>query len=85
MPLGLFRGVNKPVPTLSPMGTVVYGRTDMPDDFAYTLAKALDEHQDLLAWTHMNWSYNHHNVWKAFDVPLHPGAARYYKEAGYMK
>ena len=85
MPLGLFRGVTKPVPTLSRMGTVVYGRTDMPDDFAYTLAKALDEHQDLLAWTHMNWSYNHHTVWKAFDVPLHPGAARYYKEVGYMK
>lgn len=62
MPLGLFRGVNKTVPTLSRMGTVVYGRTDMPDDFAYTLAKALDEHQDLLAWTHMNWSYNHRTV-----------------------
>ena len=85
MPLGLFRGVDKPVPTVTRMGTVIYGRTDMPDDFAYTLAKALDEHQDLLAWTHMNWSYNRHTVWKAFDVPLHPGAARYYKEVGYMK
>jgi TRAP-type uncharacterized transport system substrate-binding protein len=24
-------------------------------------------------------------VWKAYDVPLHPGAARYYRERGYMK
>jgi TRAP-type uncharacterized transport system substrate-binding protein len=24
-------------------------------------------------------------VWKTLDVPLHPGAARYYKERGYMK
>jgi TRAP-type uncharacterized transport system substrate-binding protein len=24
-------------------------------------------------------------VWKAFDIPLHPGAAKYYNEKGYMK
>jgi len=24
-------------------------------------------------------------VWKGYEVPLHPGAARYYKEKGYMK
>ena len=45
----------------------------------------MDEHQELLVWTHMNWSYNWRTVWKALDVPLHPGAARYYKERGYMK
>ena len=85
IPLGLFRGVDRPIPTVARMGIVVYGRTDMPDDFAYTLAKAMDEHQDLLQWTHMNFSYNPHKVWKAFDVPLHPGAARYYKERGYTE
>jgi TRAP transporter TAXI family solute receptor len=85
IPLGLFRGVDKAIPTVTRNGTVIYGRTDMPDDFAYTLAKAMDEHKDLLEWTHMNWSYNEKTVWKALDVPLHPGAARYYKERGYMK
>jgi TRAP transporter TAXI family solute receptor len=85
MPPGLFRGIDKPISTVARNGTVVYGRTDMPEDFAYILAKALDEHQELLTWTHMNWSYNRHTVWKPLDVPLHPGAARYYKERGYMK
>jgi uncharacterized protein len=85
IPLGLFRGVNKPIPTVVRNGTVIYGRTDTPDDFAYALAKAMDEHQNLLNWTHMNWSYNWRTVWKTLDVPLHPGAARYYKEVGYMK
>jgi len=85
LPLGYFRGVDKPVSTLANNGIVVYGRTDMPDDFAYTLAKAIDEHQDLLAWTLMNWSYNPHTVWNALGVPLHPGAEKYYKEKGYMK
>jgi TRAP-type uncharacterized transport system substrate-binding protein len=31
------------------------------------------------------YGYDVHNVWKAYEVPLHPGAARYYKERGYMK
>ena len=85
LPFGYFRGVDRPIPTLGRTGTAIYGREDMPDDFAYTLAKAMDEQQHLLHWTHMNFSYNPHTVWKAFDVPLHPGAARYYKERGYMK
>ena len=87
IPLNTLRGVDQPIPTVARSGVVVYGRTDMPDDFAYTLAKAMDEHQDLLQWSNssMNFSYNWHTVWKAYGVPLHPGAARYYKERGYMK
>jgi uncharacterized protein len=87
IPLGMFRGVDQPVLTVARTGTVVYGRTDMPDDFAYTVAKAIDEHQDLLQWSNggMNFSYNWRTVWKAYGLPLHPGAARYYKERGYMK
>ncbi len=85
VPVGLLRGIDRPIPTAARTGNTVYGRTDMPDDFAYTLAKALDEHQDLLQWSHMMFSYNWRTVWKAFGVPLHPGAARYYKEKGYMK
>jgi TRAP transporter TAXI family solute receptor len=85
IPVGLFRGIDRPIPTLLRTGTVLYGRTDMPDDFAYTLAKAMDENQHLLQWSNVGYSYNPHTVWKAFGVPLHPGAARYYRERGYMK
>ena len=76
---------DRSIPSIAKSGTVVYGRTDMPDDFAYALAKAIDEHQDLLHWTHMNWFYNSHTVWKAYGVPLHPGAEKYYREVGYIK
>jgi TRAP transporter TAXI family solute receptor len=86
VPLGLLHGMDHPFPTvINAGGDAVYGRTDMPDDFAYALAKAMDEQQDKLQWTIVNLSYNPHTVWKAFDVPLAPGAARYYKERGYMK
>jgi len=85
IPDGLLRGIDHPIPTVARTGHAVYGREDMPDHFAYIVAKAMDEHQDLLQWAHLNFSYNLHTVWKAFGVPLHPGAARYYRERGYMK
>ena len=85
IPVGLYRGVARPIPTVVRTGTVIYGRDDMPEDFAYIVAKAMDERQELLQWKHLNFSYNVHNVWKAYEVPLHPGAARYYREQGYMK
>ena len=85
IPVGLFRGIDRPIPTVLRTGTALYGRDDMPDDFAYTLARAIDERQDLLQWSNVGYSYNPHTVWKAFGVPLHPGAARYYRERGYMK
>ena len=84
-PLSLFRGIDRPIPSLVRTGTVIYGRDDMPDDFAYTLTKALDERQDLLQWSNVTYSYNPHTVWKAYGALLHPGAARYYRERGYMK
>jgi uncharacterized protein len=85
IPDGLLRGVDHAIPTVVRTGTVIYGRIDNPDDFAYAVAKAVDEHQDLLQWSHLNFSYNVHTVWKTTEVPLHPGAARYYREKGYMK
>jgi uncharacterized protein len=84
-PIALLRGVTRRIPTIARDGTAVYSRTDLPEDFAYAVAKALDEQQALFHWSHMPFSYNPRTVWKAWDVPLHPGAARYYKERGYMK
>jgi TRAP-type uncharacterized transport system substrate-binding protein len=84
-PTGLLRGVDRRIPTVARDGTVVYGRADMPDDFAFAVAKSLDEHQALFHWSLMAFSYNPQTVWKLGEVPLHPGAARYYKQRGYMK
>ncbi|HEY5055866.1 MAG TPA: TAXI family TRAP transporter solute-binding subunit [Acidobacteriaceae bacterium] len=86
IPVGLLRGVERPIPTIVRNGTVVYTRADVPESFAYAVAKAMDEHQDELQWTNQNFSYNVHTVWKPpCDVPLAAGAARYYRKVGYMK
>jgi len=85
IPAGLYRGIDRPIPTVVRTGTAIYGRADMPEDFASAVAKAMDEQQQLLQWRHLNFSYNVHTVWNGYEVPLHPGAARYYKEKGYTK
>ena len=85
IPAGLYRGIDRPIATVVRTGTVVYCRDDAPDDFAYLVAKAMDEQQQLLQWRHLNFSYNVHTVWNGYEVPLHPGAARYYNEKGYIK
>ncbi len=85
IPDGLLRGIDHPIRSVAHSGIVIYGRTDTPDDFAYTVARAMDEHQDLLQWTLLGFSYNLQNVWTAYEIPLHSGAARYYRERRYMK
>jgi TRAP transporter TAXI family solute receptor len=85
MPTALFRGVDKPVPTVGTSARVVYGRHTLPADFAYTVAQALDERHDLMRWVHMPMSYDPRTVTQLPPVPLHPGAERYYREVGYLK
>jgi TRAP-type uncharacterized transport system substrate-binding protein len=84
LPTGLLHGQDAPIHTVARSGTAIYGRADMPASFAYLVAKALDERQDLFEWTLGDYSYNRYRVAKVGDVPLHPGAARYYRERGYL-
>jgi TRAP transporter TAXI family solute receptor len=84
MPAGFLRGVWEPIPTVGYIGNAVYGRTDMPDAFAYDLAKAIDERKDLLETAYEHFAYDPAQVWKAYGVPLAPGARRYYREKGYL-
>lgn len=84
MPFGLFRGLTKDMPTVVRRhGISIYTRSDVSDQFAYDVAKAMDEHQDELMWSPLKFYYNSWSVAKSKGVPLHPGAARYYSERGY--
>jgi len=86
LPFRCMRGVgDTPLPTVGLSGTAVYGRDDLPDQFVYDVAKALDEQHGLIKWTSQPFSYDPATVWNGQGVPLHPAAARYYRERGYMK
>jgi TRAP-type uncharacterized transport system substrate-binding protein len=71
------------IPTVGFSGTEVYGRDDLSESFAYDVAKALDERRDLIRWTNQPFSYDPMTVANGSGVPLHQGAAKYYRERGY--
>jgi uncharacterized protein len=84
-PVNLMRGMDKPIRTIYTSGTVIYGRADMPEGFAYDVARAMDAQKRLLIFSIIPFSYNPDVVWQARGVPLHPGAERYYREKGYLQ
>jgi len=85
LPLESFRGVDEPIRTVSRKpGIFVYVRDEAPDDFAYTVAKALYEHRDLFRRQITVLYYDPETVVKSV-LPLHPGAAKFYREIGFLK
>lgn len=86
LPWRYMRGVpDTPIASVGRSGTAIYSRDDVPETFAYEVAKAVDEHHDLLKWAVMPFSYDTKTVADGAGLPLHPGAARYYRERGYLK
>jgi uncharacterized protein len=85
IPLALFRGVDRPVPTVMRPNHFIYVRDEAPDDFAYAVAKALDEHRQLFQVQLEPWYYDPQTVAVSKVIPMHPGAMKYYRERGYVK
>ncbi len=85
IPLALFRGVDRPIPTVVRPNHFIYVRDEAPDDFAYLVAKALDEHRQLFQAQLEPWYYDPQTVAVSKVIPMHPGAMKYYRERGYAK
>jgi len=81
---GLLRGIKAPLLTVARSGESVFGRDDMPEQAAYDMAKAIDMNREDLKWYIRPYSIDPRTVWKNGNVPLHPGAERYYREMGYI-
>jgi TRAP transporter TAXI family solute receptor len=81
----LLRGMDRWVKTLGRSGESIFAREDTPEQAAYDLAKAMDENRGALKWFIRVYTYDSNTVWQNFNVPLHPGAERYYREVGYIK
>jgi TRAP-type uncharacterized transport system substrate-binding protein len=85
IPFRLLRGVDTPVASVYRPWQLIFGRDDMPDDFAYLLAQAYDEQRHLFRETHIPYSYDSMQVACGHGIPLHPGAERYYRERGFVR
>jgi TRAP-type uncharacterized transport system substrate-binding protein len=84
IPNHLMRGITSDIPSLQRLPQVIYTRDDADAAFVYEVAKALDDGRELFRETHMPYSYNPRLVAQPRNVPLHDGAATYYREMGYL-
>jgi len=84
IPHQLMRGVVGDIPSVARSPHAIYGRDDLPEDFAYLLAKTLDEERHLFREVFLPYSYDPGTVARPMGIPLHSGAQRYYREVGYL-
>lgn len=88
VPPNTFKGQAKPVHTVKAASNILIS-ADIPDDVAYTITKTIIENVAKLRKIHAGLSS--FDPKRAVDpglvgnCPFHPGAVRYYKEAGLMK
>ena len=84
-----FRGMSEDVQTLDFSGWPMIVRADMPNDVAYALCEAIEKRKDFIPtdnYKPLNIAQLCANSDEApYDVPLHPGAKRFYRERGYLK
>lgn len=85
VPGGTYAGMPSDIQTLC-HSTEMLVSPKMPEDVVYVLTKILNENKDFLVQLGAGYKvFEPKNAGTTVQVPLHPGALKYYKEAGYMK
>lgn len=79
---GVYKGVDKPVPTIG-VWNVMICQASLDTDLVYSLVKALYENNNYLMKIHPSAAYTTpENAVKYCPIPLHPGTIKYLKEKG---
>jgi TRAP-type uncharacterized transport system substrate-binding protein len=84
IPNHLMRGITSDIPSVQRLPQVIYTRDDVEPDLVYAITRALDDGRQLFRETHLPYTYDPRLVAQPRSVPLHEGAARYYRQAGYL-
>ena len=86
IPAGSYRGHDKDIDTFGYAATLLTTK-DLPEEIGYHLTKAVMNGLEKIKKTAPMFSLLNHKMSATFGkhVPYHPGAARYYKEAGLAK
>lgn len=84
IPGGLYRGVDKDVPTFGVVATLITDST-MPEAVAYHVVRAVFENFDLFKRQHpaLRSLRREDMIVRGLTAPLHPAARKYYKERGW--
>ncbi|ACN15992.1 TRAP transporter, solute receptor (TAXI family protein) [Desulforapulum autotrophicum HRM2] len=85
IPKGTYNGQDADIPTVVSAGELIINK-DVPDNVAYTITKIICENtEELYKINPANKNFKPETGWKNIALPLHPGAEKYYKDAGYME
>ncbi len=86
IPGGMYRGSDEPTETFGVGATFVTG-ADVPEDVVYEVTKAVFENFDQFKGLHPAFAdlTKEEMVGDGLSAPLHPGAERYYREAGLLE
>jgi TRAP transporter TAXI family solute receptor len=85
VPANTYKNQTAAVKTIA-VSAVLIASSELPEDVAYKLTKALFDNQAELAATHAKGKeLNLKTAAKGVSIPFHPGAVKYYKEKGMMK
>ncbi len=86
IPKGTYKGQNNDCTTVA-IPAVLGGRADLSEEFVYNMLKTIFDNHDMLVKAHTRGKDV--TVETALDglkdVPLHPGAVKFYKEKGLLK
>jgi len=85
IPAGTYQFLKQDVSVLT-TATSLYSSTDVPDDVVYQVVKVLCENTGRLPEIHKSLSdFSCKDAAGTGAVALHPGAAKYYRERGFLK
>lgn len=85
IPKGTYEGQETDAHTVSVAGELLINK-DVSNLIAYTIIKTIcDNIKEIHEVDHASRYFHPETGWKDVVVPLHPGAVKFYKEAGYMK
>ena len=85
IPGGLYKGVDQPVTTVAVMAMMA-ARAELEEDVVYWIVKAIYEDIEQVKQAHSKLkTLDINKALVGMSVPLHPGAAKYFKEAGVLK
>jgi len=86
IPGDMYRGSPNTTETFG-VGATIVTTTDLPEHIAYEMVKAVFENHDMFIQLHPSFKNLSKKamVSQYLSAPLHPGALRYYKEAGLIK
>lgn len=85
IPKGTYRGLVDDIATVASTGELLVG-SHVPEEVVYAITRILCQNvKELHQINVANRTFIPERGWVNVAIPLHPGAAKFYKEAGYMK